>query len=408
MDSASTTINSPTVSYAKMVQQVQYPTKEQAIILDSIEGLSVQDYTIAIGNLVQPSNIRYVSRISHGRVCIYLSSKELADKVTDNHTTVKVGTHTLEIRPLISKSKRIIISNVCPIIPAHVIEKELSKFDIKPNSKITNIRAAISVPGYAHVLSFRRQMYVNPEDIKKLPETLQISYDDTVYWLYLSAEKLTCFLCKEEGHLAKHCKKSETENQHSSKVTNKEQKKLENETVNSQTSETNNNPNMEMLPPSGTKRPLSSSTSTSTTNEVEIAINKAEGEPKNKKIIKKAKKSVGKSEESTAIPSISEITEKLEPAREHLLHNAQKYPLDFENISQFLSATHGKSDIIDVAHKYTADIPSLINMLTEIYGFLQDRNIKSRITRIKNRIQNSITDETTNDDMSLTDESETY
>ena len=89
-------------------------------------------------------------------------------------------------------------------------------------------------------------------------------------------------------------------------------------------------PNKEMLPLSGTKRPLSSSASTSTTNEVEIAINKTEGEPKNKKIIKKAKKSVGKSEESTAIPSISEITEKLEPAREHLLHNAQKYPLDFE------------------------------------------------------------------------------
>lgn len=60
MDSASTSINSPTVSYAKMVQQVQYPTKEQAIVLDSIEGLSVQDYTVAIGNLVQPSNIRYV------------------------------------------------------------------------------------------------------------------------------------------------------------------------------------------------------------------------------------------------------------------------------------------------------------------------------------------------------------
>lgn len=337
-----------------------------------------------------------------------MSSKELADKVTDNHTIVKVGSHTLEIRPLISKSKRIIISNVCPIIPAHDIEKEFSKFDVKPNSKITNIRAAISVPGYAHVLSFRRQMYVNPDDIKKLPETLQINYDDTVYWLYLSAEKLTCFLCKEEGHLAKHCKKSEPETQHSSKVTNQEQKEFENETINSQINDTDNNPNQEMFPPSGTKRPLSSSASASTTNEFAIAVNKAEGELKNKKIIKKAKKSVGKSEECSAIPSISDITEKLEPAREHLLLNAQKYPLDFENISQFLSATHGKSDIIGVAQKYTADIPSLLNMLTEIYSFLQDRSIKSRITRIKNRIQDSITDEVTNDNMNFTDESETY
>ena len=178
----------------------------------------------------------------HGRVCLYLSSKELADKVTDIHTTVKVGSHTFEIRPLISKSKRI-ISNVSPIIPSHVIEKELSKFDVKPNSKISNIRAAISVPGYTHVLSFRRQMYVNPDDIKKIPETLQIIYDDTVYWLYLSAEKLTCFLCKEEGHLAKHCKKSKPETQHSSKVVNQEQKEFENETINFQINDTDNNPN---------------------------------------------------------------------------------------------------------------------------------------------------------------------
>ncbi|KAK2574758.1 hypothetical protein KPH14_012961, partial [Odynerus spinipes] len=166
MNSTTVQPNSPTESYAKMVKQVQYPTKEQAIVLDSMEGFSVQDYTVAVGSLVHPSNIRYVSRISHGRVCIYLSTKELADKVTANKTTINIGPHILEIRPLISRSKRIILSNVCPIIPSNVIEEELSKLHIKPTSQITNIRAAINVPGYAHVLSFRRQMYVQPDDIK--------------------------------------------------------------------------------------------------------------------------------------------------------------------------------------------------------------------------------------------------
>lgn len=134
----------PTTSYAKMVQQVQLPTKDQAIVLDSMEGLTVQDYTVAIGNIVQPNNVRYISRISHGRVCVYLSTKEIADKLTVSRTKLNI---------------------VCPIIPSAIIEEELLKINIKPTSQITNIRAAISIPGYSHVLSIRRQMYVQPEDI---------------------------------------------------------------------------------------------------------------------------------------------------------------------------------------------------------------------------------------------------
>lgn len=113
------------ISYAKAVQQVQYPTKEQAIIVDSVEGFSVQDYTLAVRTIVQPSNIRYVSRISHGRICLYLSTKELVEDLVEKRATVKIGTHNLTVRALVSKAKRIILSNVCPIIPSDAIAKEL-------------------------------------------------------------------------------------------------------------------------------------------------------------------------------------------------------------------------------------------------------------------------------------------
>lgn len=129
----------PTVSYANAVQ---HPTKEQAIIIQSKQGLTIEDYCVAVGNIVQPINVRYISRISQERVCIYLSSKDLANKLIENHPTVKIKEHELEIKPLISKTKRILISNVQPIIPSAVIEEELKKHDIIPVSKINNIRAS--------------------------------------------------------------------------------------------------------------------------------------------------------------------------------------------------------------------------------------------------------------------------
>ena len=46
-----------TSSYAQIAQQTQFPTREQAIVLDSIEGILIQDYTVAIGNIVESPSV---------------------------------------------------------------------------------------------------------------------------------------------------------------------------------------------------------------------------------------------------------------------------------------------------------------------------------------------------------------
>ena len=51
-------------TYSTVAQKEQCPTKEQAIVLDSIDGSTVEEYLVAIGNLVQPINVLYISRIS--------------------------------------------------------------------------------------------------------------------------------------------------------------------------------------------------------------------------------------------------------------------------------------------------------------------------------------------------------
>ena len=396
-----------TSSYAQVAQQTQFPTREQAIVLDSVEGISIQEYTVAIGKITDPKNIRFVSRISHGRVCLYLNSKENADKLTESNKKVVIGQHALEIRPLISKAKRIILSNVCPIIPHHIVQEELIKHNIRLSSQITFIRAGINDPSYAHVLSFRRQVYIHPEDVTNLPDVLQINFDSVNYWIYLSTEKLSCFLCKEEGHLAKFCKNANTAPQHSpnlSILSNEgisvtstpcvKEKISSNRPIASEDKLSSSEPNSSLLlmpPPATLKRPLTPSTSTTESvcspeykqeNDASTNIKKKVTKQKTKKIKTGSKKN--KSE-----ISITDLYSQMLPAKDLISKNSVSYPLDFDDIIDFLLTTYDNPKVMETALKYTQDIPALTVMLSEVKDLLSERNLKSRIIRILKKLINS-------------------
>ena len=78
-----------------MAQQIKLPKKDQAIVTEVIDGLTIKDYTLAIGKIVKPENVLFVSRISNGRVCVYLSSQDLVNKLTDPGMKVFIDPHTL-------------------------------------------------------------------------------------------------------------------------------------------------------------------------------------------------------------------------------------------------------------------------------------------------------------------------
>ena len=120
----------------------------------------------------------------------------------------------LELRPLITNNVRVVLFNVSPVIPDYVIEEHLSNIGITPVSRINPIRAGISEPGFTHILSFRRQMFIQPTNLNKLPSSLQIMFEDTNYWVYLTTDTtITCFICKQEGHLIKQCENVQTNNE---------------------------------------------------------------------------------------------------------------------------------------------------------------------------------------------------
>lgn len=205
---AKSPINRPTTSYSSVTQNL-VPKRDQGIVMDCVGDLTLTDYACAIGEKVQPKNVLFASRISNNRVCIYLATKELVEQLTDKYQYVVINQLKVTLRPLLSKLKRVIFSNVSPDIPNHILEDVLDQLKVSRGSPISHIKASITKEGYSHVGSFRRQVYAKPEEITKIPETFKINLNDINYFIYASTDIIRCFTCKLEGHLAANCKNLE-------------------------------------------------------------------------------------------------------------------------------------------------------------------------------------------------------
>ncbi|KAF0712654.1 DNA replication licensing factor MCM4-like [Aphis craccivora] len=156
------------------------PKKDQAIVFDSIDNIPQIDYVLAICKLIPSKCINYVSRISNNRFCVYFTDKNSVDYLIENHSNIVINDHSsIKIRRLINPAKRIIISNVSPAIPNISIKALLQEHNIQLLSQITHINAGFNIKELAHILSFRRQVYINPNDFAKLPSSLLIIHDNT-------------------------------------------------------------------------------------------------------------------------------------------------------------------------------------------------------------------------------------
>ena len=169
--------------------------------------------------------------------------------------------------------------------------------------------------------------FLDIEYLPNLPESMQITFDDTPHHIYLSTEKLACFLCKEEGHVAKFCKNKNT-SLHLPPNSNSAQNVSQSQAISTIIQNIDNSTFPELsMPPPGTKRdPPMSTNSESSWNTVE-----------NKNIAKRMKK-------------------------------------------------HKKSS---VTLKYTNDNLALDKMLTDISAYITVNKFKNTIKRLQTRLNTS-------------------
>jgi len=188
-------------SFAETTLNSTLPKKEHAIVFDSIENIPQIEYIIAISKLISPKNI------TNNRFCIYLNDKNTVDFLVDNHPYIIINSHTtIKIRRLINPAKRIIISHVSPDIPNEYIISHLEYHKIQILLPITHINAGFNISELAHIISFRRQVYIKPDDFEKLPKPILINLENTSHRIFLDDDSIHCFLCKRKGHTTKQCK----------------------------------------------------------------------------------------------------------------------------------------------------------------------------------------------------------
>lgn len=378
-------------SYAGAATMDIFPSKDQAIIIEAHEGLTIKDYVSKLSTFINPSDIRFVSRIANNRICVFLSSKKIANYLTDNHQTFTINDIEVSVRPLLSKHVRVIISNVCPVIPHEVIKNALQQSNIQISSNITFIRAGLPEPGMSHIMSFRRQVFVHPDEVHKLPQSLLIPYEDTTYRLFFTTDNITCFKCKNEGHIASKCPiNSISLSPIINRATDNNNENILLEIP--PTEQTDDNPSGSTamdytnFPPIKRSLPSESSSTPENISTSDVKCKDKGCKPSKKKRAKNEKEEPA-SQDNLVNKSIEDL---LLPTKTYIDSNQDKLPLSYTQFKSFLENSFGAPDPIPIMKDYSTDFNATIGMLKETYKLLNERSIKGRFTRVIKKLEKSI------------------
>ena len=292
--------------------------------------------------LIDIKEITHISKISGGRVCLFLSNKTIALDLEGK--VMKIKGHSLRIRPLISRNKRV----VSPMIENQILIDVLKNRGITLVSAINDIRAGKTKPGRAHIRSFRRQVYIQEGDEALLPESLQIFYEGTPYWIYLSTDSTNCFVCKQTGHTAKVCSRNldnlSAINDNTTLLTATDKQNLQNDS---------SSPNAKNDQPKTYKRPPPpSTTSEDTTNQEHSSSEKADITTQSSPLFSSVKDNTfkkptdSKKQKLTTNPSSDEqaaytltIDLALQPVKEIIENFLNACTLDYEKFKSYLVET---------------------------------------------------------------------
>lgn len=427
-------MSTQTISYSKCASNFQFPKKNQAIIFDTLENVKIDEYLQAIKKRTDPSNIIAASKITQNRFCFYLKSAALVEDLTEEGKNILlVGGIEVAMRPYVAKLKRVIFSNVHPCVPHDVITDKLKELGVQPKSNLTFLRVGVDSPEFAHIVCFRRQLFVHPDDVAKIPTDFQINFDETQYHIYATFDKMICFLCKKEGHTSKYCpvnkEKSGKQSLEFSQTQQFSQKELTQDDLAGRTSDVapasvlvntleDTNTDTDAASKSTFRDQLITQTagasdrvkeqpvfngqqlfrqpnftsfnnnnkrthsivSNSTDNSVNQKITSNEQDNKKKK--KKTK---------VMTPEI--IKEQLNTAFESILEvDKSKFPITLDNFSELVISTCDSkyAEVPQVVSNYTENYSDLTVMIKAVHKVVSERTLKTRLTKISNAIDSAL------------------
>lgn len=398
-----------TMTYSRVTAETN-PGRDHAISIDPLAGVPKDEYAYSVGRLIGPQNVLSVNR-SSGKVIIFVSSTELVDKLTDKDTELSIGDQILKVKPLVPKTKRVIISDVCLSLPNSEIETKFRELGFSTKSLVTTLRAGLKDLAYAHVLSHRRQIYIDQQDIMNLPKSMNIQYQGLNHLVYVSIDNPACYTCKRVGHFSQNCP-------------NKQQQQQSQGTSAERGGPSNNNtqPPKQTEHTSETPDPTHKTKTSPSLDEIDSTLMQPSTDAEELNTFMTIDRDISEkralSEDSLAdIPSLADAENPEDefvtpgPLKKRAKKGRGKLEVDFikknstrlsKNFNE-LKETHGlkyidfvqlvyklqrEDDLLPLIEVYTQDATQLEKFLLQCYPYIDSAALKGRITGICSRLEN--------------------
>lgn len=186
------------------------PNKKNAIILEDTKNFSQDQVLRAVADIIGGRNIIYITRLSSGRICIYLANEESTNKIV-GESGITINDVFLPCRKYISEATKVVVSNCPPEMSDESLKKVLEPYG-RVVSPPTRLRVSTNHDDLKHVLTWRRSVYVLfSHDAQEMPSRVSITNptDGVKHTLYLDKDEKICGFCKIPGHLIEKCKKKQ-------------------------------------------------------------------------------------------------------------------------------------------------------------------------------------------------------
>lgn len=184
------------------------PSKKHAIVLENAKQVSQDKCLRAVADIITGANIKYVTRLSGARVCMYLSNEECVERMC-NEGGVVIDLEHFPVRRYVTEATKFVISNC----PPEYTDDELKKL-LEPYGRVVSAPSRLKVnttyEDLKHVKTWRRSIYMMiPTDNPDPPKRVQITNisDGTKLTLYIERDELVCQHCLAPGHTIDKCKK---------------------------------------------------------------------------------------------------------------------------------------------------------------------------------------------------------
>jgi len=82
------------------------------------------------------------------------------------------------------------------------MESGLNNIGFTSVSYIIKLRAGFNI---SHILSFKRQIFVKPDEFENKPTSFIVNYDDISHRIFINEDTVTCFYCKQKRHISNQC-----------------------------------------------------------------------------------------------------------------------------------------------------------------------------------------------------------